>query len=287
MRIELDEILKNFPKRYPNSHKGSYGKVLNISGSKYYSGAAIFSSLSALKSGAGYITLACPSEITSIISSYTPDVTLFPLKSENGAIAKEAASVLSDKAAEYDVISIGSGLSQENNTKEFVADFLNKIEKPVIIDADGLNAIAFYDIKKLPSKAIITPHPKELSRLLNVSIDEIQEHREEYAKTASKKYSCITVLKGMNTIVTDGSKYYINNSGNSALAKAGTGDVLTGLISGLYAQKKDLFYSAALGVYIHGLAADIAALKTTEYGLLASELIEYIPEAIKKITLKY
>lgn len=281
MRIELNDL--KIPKRRKDSHKGTYGKILNISGSKYYTGAAILSSLAALKSGAGYVTLACPEEIAPVISSFTPDITLFPLKSENGVISIEAISSLKNKSLDYNVISIGSGLSDTSCTQKFVIEFLKQTTKPVVIDADALNAIAAYNFTILPPKTIITPHPKELSRLLNTSTTEIQSNREKYAVIAAKKYNCIAVLKGMNTVVTDGENIYINTSGCSALAKAGTGDVLTGIISGLYAQSENLFSSAALGTYIHGLAADIAAEELSEYGLLASELINYIPKAIKKL----
>lgn len=283
MRINLAEILERFPVRMKNSHKGSYGKIINFAGSKYYTGAAFLSSISALKAGAGYVTLACPDSIFPIISSYTPDITLFPMKSKNGCIDSSYSDIAIEKAEEYDIISLGSGLSMEECTQRFVLNFLEKITKPIIIDADGLNAIANNNFCKFPSQAIITPHPKELARILNVSVLEIQSNRVDYALKTAQKYACIVVLKGMNTIVTDGNNVYINSSGNSALSKAGSGDVLTGIIAGFAAQKCDLFTAAALGVYIHGLAADIAIEDTTEYGLLASELVSYIPKAIKKI----
>lgn len=283
MRVDLSEILKNFPLRKKDSHKGSYGKIINFAGSKYYTGAAFLSSISALKAGAGYVTLACPEEVSSVISCYTPDITLFPLNSENGCIDDSSTDLAIKKSLEYDIISLGSGLSTEETTQKFVLNFLERVKKTIIIDADGLNAIANQNSHKLPSKTIITPHPKELSRILNISVDEIQSNRIDYAVKTAQKYSCVVVLKGMNTVVTDGNKVYINNSGNSALSKAGSGDVLTGLIAGFAAQKCDLFTSASVGVYIHGLAADIAIEETTEYGLLASELVNYIPKAIKKV----
>ncbi len=284
MRIGLNDLLKNFPKRLEDSHKGTYGKILNIAGSKYFPGAAILSSLSALKVGAGYVTLACPEQIAQSIISYCPDITILPLQSENtGIIDINSVKILSEYITKFDVISVGSGLTTELCTQNFIVDFLGSVQKPVIIDADGLNAIAAQNFNKLPQQTIITPHPMELSRLLNISVKEIQSEREKFAISASKKYNCITVLKGKNTIVTDGFDIYVNTTGNSALAKAGSGDVLTGIISGLYAQSGKLFDSAAFGTYIHGLAADIAISEFTEYGLLASELLRFIPKAIEKI----
>ncbi|MCR5260724.1 MAG: NAD(P)H-hydrate dehydratase [Candidatus Gastranaerophilales bacterium] len=285
MRIELEEILQYFPKRIQNSHKGTYGKILNIAGSEFYAGAAILSSLSALKTGAGYVTLACPSQICSSVISYTPDITIFPLKNTNGCINTDSVNTVLNKLTEYDVFSIGSGLSQNAETQKFVTEFLSKADKPCVIDADALNAISAAHSVKLPEKSVITPHPRELSRLLDVSVETIQTDREKYAQTASEKYNCTVVLKGHETVVADGNRIYINKSGNSALAKAGSGDVLTGMISGIGAQmkNKDLFYAASLGVYLHGLAAETGSENTTEYGLLASEIIDYIPQAIKYI----
>ena len=284
MRIELKDILKDFPKRQQDSHKGSFGKILNIAGSKFYAGAAILSSLAALKTGAGYVTLACPDTISASINAYSPDITIFPLKSADGiSISPENIEILTKKAEEFDVISIGSGLSQTDDVKNFVIHFLQNVKKPIIIDADGLNTISEQKEKKLPKNSIITPHPKELSRLLYLPVDEIQSDREKYAKLAAKNLKTIVVLKGHRTIVTDGEKTYINASGNSALAKAGSGDVLTGMIAGILAQNKNLFSAAALGVYLHGKVGEAGSEEQSEYGLLASEIIKYIPKAIMKI----
>lgn len=282
MRIELEDILKYFPERKAVSHKGTYGKILNIAGSKFYTGAAILSSISALKTGAGYVTLACPEDICGIVAAYSPDITLFPTENTNGCISESNTKFILKKASDYDVCSIGSGLSQNPETQNFVISFLTQINKPCVTDADALNAVAAKKFTELPEKSVITPHPAELARLLNVTVGTIQSYRENYAVMAAEKYNCTVVLKGHETVVTDGEKIYVNKTGNSALAKAGTGDVLTGMIAGLAAQMKntDIFYAASLGVYLHGLAADIAAKETTEYSLLASELINYIPAAI-------
>ena len=187
------------------------------------------------------------------------------------------------KAEDYDVISIGSGLSDNPDTKKLILDFLSKNDKPTVVDADALNAIAASGFTELNKNTIITPHPREMSRLLNVETSEILSNREKYVLEAAKKFKCIAILKGKDTLVTDGEDIYTNKTGSSALAKAGTGDVLTGMISGLLAQSKNSLYSAAAGVYLHGLTADIAENLTTKYGLLASELIDCIPQSIMKI----
>lgn len=283
MRIGVKEIIHDFPKRLPYSHKGTYGKILNIAGSAYYAGAAILSSLSALKIGAGYVTLACPENIATAVISYTPDITIFPLKTNGISSTSENIYTLLKKAEDYDVISIGSGLSDNPETKKLILDFLSKNDKPTVIDADALNAIAASGFTELNKNTIITPHPREMSRLLNVETSEILSNREKYVLEAAKKFNCIAILKGKDTLVTDGEDIYTNKTGSSALAKAGTGDVLTGMISGLLAQSKNSLYSAAAGVYLHGLTADIAENLTTKYGLLASELIDCIPQSIMKI----
>ena len=170
----------------------------------------------------------------------------------------------------------------EENTR-FVADFVTQNQKPIVIDADGLNSISNSEIDKISGKSIITPHPKELSRLIKVPVEIIQSDREYYAVETAKSLETIVVLKGHNTIVTDGEQIYINKSGCSALAKAGSGDVLTGMITGLLAQTKNPLNSAILGVFLHGLTGDIAAKSLTEYGVLASDLLNFIPKAIKEI----
>lgn len=290
MRYELEQITKFFPQRIQNSHKGTFGRILNISGSQNYSGAAILSSLSALKSGAGYVTLACPDVIVKSIASYSPDITFIPLKSTAiGSISKENTNSIIHRIKEFDIISIGSGLTTNEETKSFVLELLKNIEKPIIIDADALNIIASENIKNVPKNSIMTPHPKELSRLLNVSVEEIQANREKFAIIGAEKYNTVMVLKGHETVVTDGKNIYINKTGNSALAKAGSGDVLTGITAGIAAQMKKnmpenfLFYVATNSVFLHGMAGELASKDLTKYSVLASEQIKYIPQAIKKI----
>lgn len=285
-QIDIETAKNLLPKRFADSNKSTYGKILNIAGSKFYQGAAYLSSISALKVGAGYLTLACPDCILGNIASQTPDLTFLPSRSfNNESIASDNAPNILEKIDSYNSISLGCGLSTNWSTIEFVGKFLQKYNSniPIVIDADGLNAISVMRIEKLPHNTIITPHPKELSRLLEVEVEEINKNRIKYAQAASQKYNCITVLKGHNTIITDGKTTYINNTGNSGLAKAGTGDVLTGIITGLLAQKLSLINSAVLGTFIHGLCADLAKEEYSEYGILASNLLKYIPLAIKKI----
>ena len=271
------------PKRTQNSNKSTYGRILNIAGSAFYPGAAYLSSVSALRIGAGYVSLACIPQLINVISSMAPEITYLPLNSSSiGCI--DSNNNIKDLSS-YNVISLGCGITTNESTKKFILELISLINERqrLIIDADGINIIAMNKSNIYLKNAIITPHPKELSRLLNVSVAEINDNREKYARITSQTYECITVLKGNQTIVTNGEKIYINQSGNSALAKAGTGDVLTGIIAGLAAQKLSPLDAALAGVFIHGLSGDIASSDMTEYSVLASDIIDYIPFALKEI----
>lgn len=263
------------PVRAEFSNKGTFGKVLNVAGSEYYSGAAYLSSISALKVGCGYVALSSSPKCLATVAAITPDIVYVPL------------SIVKDNLDTYDVVSIGCGLSVETSTiilfKSLIST-LSSMDKPVLIDADGLNILAKKKLYKLPKNLIITPHPMEAARLLKVDITKILNKPVDYAKKLSKKYNCTTVLKMHSTIVcSKDMEIYINNTGNSALAKAGSGDVLTGIISGLLAQKMSLFEAAKLGVYLHGRTGEIASSMLTEYSVLASDLLKYIPLAIVDI----
>lgn len=276
-------VFGKLPQRPEDSNKGTFGRVLNVAGSANYSGAAYLSSVAALKIGAGYLRLACPDVIIPVIASMTPEITFEPLTStKNGVIASD--NKIKDLFS-YDVISIGCGISTDEETRDFLFSFLNELNarQKVVIDADGINILAGHKGEISLKNIVITPHPKELSRLLNVSMEEIIDNREKYARITSQTFECITVLKGHKTIVTDGEKIFINSSGNSALAKAGSGDVLTGFISGLLAQKMLPIDAAVLGVFLHGLAGDIASEDFTKYSVLASDIIDYLPFAIKEL----
>lgn len=261
--------LPKLPKREENSNKGTYGKILNVSGSEYMTGAAYLSSVSALKIGAGYIELASHKNVLRAVSAMCPEIVLAPIE--------RIPKILETS----NVLAIGCGLSTTDDAVELFKNTISLAENiPTVIDADGLNILSKTDTA-LPDKVILTPHPKEASRLLDVPLDDVLNNMELSAKEITKRHKCVTVLKSHQTIVTDGRTVYYNTTGNSALAKAGSGDVLTGMISGLLAQKMNIFDAACLGVYLHGLAGDLAKNDLTAYGVLASDTIRYIPYALK------
>ena len=273
----MDYKLPKLPKRSENSNKGTFGKVLNISGSEYMTGAGFLSSVSALKVGAGYVELASCERALNVVATLAPEVVLAPL------------SKIPELISNATVLLIGCGLSTSDTAKRIVKTVL-PAQIPTVVDADGLNILAespeiLHSAKNDKIKNLIfTPHPKEASRLLNCELEDVLNDMENSAKKICEKYNCITVLKSHNTIVSDGNKIYKNTTGNSALAKAGSGDVLAGIIAGLLAQKMTPFDASCLGVYIHGLAGDLAKNDLTAYGVLASDTVRYIPNALKKLT---
>ncbi len=276
------------PYRPDNSNKGTFGNVLTVAGSGSMTGAAFLSAYSSLKSGAGYVTLACPLSIVPSVASAAPEIVYLPLEeTKNRTISEDAFEVVYEKAIKSSCVLIGPGLSTENPAFEFVLELtkaLNKAEIPVIYDADALNCFAMCGDCVLPENSIITPHPKELSRLMKVPVEEILKDRIASALKASRKLNTTVVLKGQRTVIADvEGNVYINPTGNSALAKAGTGDVLSGMIAGFAAQGLPLLEAAQLAVYVHGLAGEAASEDLTEYCVCASDLLDYIPDAIKII----
>lgn len=269
----MEYKLPNLPERIENSNKGTYGKILNVSGSEYMTGAAILSSISALKVGAGYVELASHPNTLKAAAYIAPEIVLAPVEKISQLIPQST------------ILTIGCGLSQSDEAVEIFINTIklaNKHNIKTVIDADGLNILSKNHID-IPKESILTPHPKEASRLLDTSLENVLSNMELAAKEITDKYNCITVLKSHRTIVTNQNHtIYKNTSGNSALAKAGSGDVLAGIISGLLAQNMDSFDAACLGVYLHGLSGDIAKNDLTTYGVLASDTIRYIPLAIKE-----
>lgn len=266
------------PVREQFSNKGTFGKVLNIAGSEYYTGAAYLSSISALKVGCGYVALSSSPKVINTMALKTSDIVFVPIT--------DVKKVLNN----YDVVSLGCGLSTDLSVSilfKSLLESLSKFEGPVILDADGLNLLSKMKNVELPQNLIITPHPKEASRLLKVEVEEILDNPMNYAKVLSETYNCTTVLKLHSTVVcSKEGDIYVNETGNSALAKAGSGDVLTGMIAGLCAQKMPLFEAAKLAVYLHGKAGEIASGMLSEYSVLASDLLKYIPLAITDTLVK-
>lgn len=261
------------PLRTETANKGTFGRVLNISGSNYMPGAAYLSSIAALTSGCGYVFLASEERVIDAVAAQTQNIVFAPLTDIDIHL----------KTA--DVLLIGCGISTTQKAQNIFKNTLkNMPDIPTVIDADGLNILAEWIEPQLPSKLIITPHIKEASRLLGVKVQDITANLELHAKELSKKYNCTTVLKSSETVVCSANfEIYHNEKRNSALAKAGSGDVLSGIIAGLLAQGLDEFNAAKTGVHIHRLAGEYAKNDLTEFAVLANDQIRYISYAFKKL----
>lgn len=278
------------PERKKETHKGTYGHLFVIGGSPGLTGAVCLACLSALRTGCGMVTAGVPESTNDIFEIKITEVMSKPLP-ESGR--KTISPLAVEKCLDFieknaDGVVIGPGISTDTGPQLFFNQTFPHIKKPVVIDADGLKLLS-KNLDFLGNKSgqiIITPHPGEMSVLTGLSITEIQSKREKISAEFAKKYSVIVVLKGYRTIVSDGEKTYVNLTGNPGMATAGSGDVLSGIIGGLVVQGFSLWKSAVMGVYIHGLAGDIAAKKYGEYSLIAGDIIEFLPEAIKHIQQK-
>lgn len=262
------------PKRIENSNKSTYGRVLNFAGSDYMSGAAYLSSVSALKTGCGYCFLCSTDRVMDIVAAKTSNIVFLPL------------SDLTQNLDSFDVVMCGCGLSQSDVTLAKLTDLFAGLnpKTPLVIDADAINLISKTPqifLSKRFEKVIMTPHPKEAARLLNSSVGDVLADVRLSAEKIAAKYNCVTVLKTHNTVIVSPSgEFYENHTGNNSMAKAGSGDVLTGMISGIVAQGANLFEAAVLGVYLHGMSGEIASKSLTNYSVMADDLIANIPNAI-------
>lgn len=278
------------PTRPADSNKSTFGHVLNIAGSLNFRGAAYLSSASALRTGAGYVTLAAIPQVIDAVAAQLPDAVFLPLPQKGAAISPEAIELVLPRLSRETICAFGCGISAigaaPSDLTGLVETFLEKIlvqKIPLVLDADGLNGLAQSSKEfHFGGNAVMTPHPGELSRLLHTDIATIQKNRIDAACAASKKWDAVVILKGKNSVIACGEKFHINDSGNSALAKAGSGDCLTGIVAGLLAQKMEPFDAAKLGAHIHGLAGEIASRELSEFGVLASDLPRYIARAIQK-----
>lgn len=260
--------------RLEYSHKGNFGHTLVIAGSPGFTGAAVISSGAAVKSGAGLVTLAVFSECLSAVSSCIPEVMTADLDN------KDRLSELLKKA---DSVAFGPGLGNTNRTLELLKYVLEKSTAPVVIDADGINALA-KDISllhKLKNRCILTPHLGEFSRISGLSIEEISKDRIKAAKNFAEKHSVIILLKGYNTIITDGSEVYVNTTGNSSMANGGMGDTLTGITASLISQKYSVFDSGKIGSFLHGYIGEKLSKKA--FIVTAEDIIKNISVYLKQL----
>ena len=278
---------KTLPSRENNSNKGNFGKALLITGSKKYKGAASLSVSAALRGGCGYVLYYGPEGLSSMLLELYPEVVFHTHKDEE----KRDVALICELSAKSKVTLIGSGSDCNDSTKDAVLGLLGTVGGTLILDADAINVLSemgkdgLRALREAKREVIITPHPLEFSRLTGTDVSEIQLHRIETARKFAAESRCTVVLKGASTVVTNGSEVYINGSGSSALAKAGSGDVLSGFLASLSASVElSPVKSAALAAYIHGKAGDNLALEYSTYGVTPSDLPLEIARCISKIS---
>lgn len=268
--LDITIIQKIFQKRLPDSNKGTHGHALIIAGSKSKMGAAIIAAKACLRAGAGLVTVSIPKKERVIVFTSIPEA-MIEFREE------------SKEWSHYNSFAIGPGIGTDKSAENLLKLLISKVNLPIVFDADGLNILAKNQdwFSKLPSKSILTPHPKEFDRLFGNHDSE--EERRATAITKSTELKLIIILKGHQTFITDGNESYQNTTGNSGLAKAGSGDALTGMITAFLAQGYEPIHATILGVYLHGLAADSTLESQSEESMMITDVIENLGKAFKKI----
>lgn len=289
LNTEIPSSFKeNLAKRKSNSHKGSYGRVAIIAGSKGMTGASYLCSQSALRSGSGLVYSVVPKSIEEIMSIKLTEVIVKSVEDDGkGYFTRNSLPSILNEIENMDAIAIGPGIGVDRDRLYILEEIMKNYHKPIILDADAINCLSIKPnlLYNRIEETIITPHPGELARFLGKSIEEVQANRIFYCKYASDKYNIMVALKGSQTVVTYPGlrEVYVNNTGNPGMATAGSGDVLTGMIVSFIGQGIKSIEALKLAVFAHGLAGDLAVLDKGEYSLIASDIIENIYKSINKI----
>lgn len=270
------------PKRSSICHKGTFGKLLNIAGSRQYSGAAVLSTRAALRSGVGLCTLAAPASTVKALTGSLVENTFLPLpETKNGFIGESACEYIAELLPKMNAVSIGCGLGNSENTRKIVEYVVKNASCPIIIDADGINCLsANIDVlKERTGDTVITPHPLEFARISKMKLGDVQSDRIGAAKKFAREYHTVVLLKGAYSIISDsmGDEVVVNPTGNSALAKGGSGDILTGMIGAMLAQGVDAYHAAASAAYCHGYAAELVSKEKFAPCVVGSDIIEALP----------
>ena len=275
--LDIKTASKLLPKREPFSHKGSFGRALLICGSKNMVGCCALATEGALRSGVGIVTLAFPDCLYSSLTSRLTENLFLPLSTNNdGVISSDSITTILNACEDSDVIMVGCGLGINKSTKELVKVLITQNKKPLIIDADALNCLSEFNdvLLNKTCEILLTPHPGEMSRLCGLNVSDIEENREEIIVDFCKTYKVNVLLKGHETLICNSSadSLYVNKTGNTGLSKGGAGDLLSGIIAGLApSMKGNLFDSAVLGAFVHGMSADLLKNDMSEYSILPSD----------------
>ena len=282
-----NDDLPKLPNRAEDSHKGDFGRVLVIGGSRGMAGAPALSGMAAMRSGAGLVSLAVPGGIQATVASFEPAyMTIGCGDDKTSVLTQSHSEKLLEVADGMSAVALGPGMGTEAGTVELVHSLLNELKLPVVLDADGLNALSkeISILKNSPASRILTPHPGEFARLAGEKCGESDDSRITHAAELAQQGGAgnvIVVLKGHRTVVTDGKKHSLNTTGNAGMATGGTGDCLTGMIVALVAQGLEPFDAARLGAHVHGLAGDLAAAELGKISMTAQDLIAFLPTAFQ------
>jgi len=282
------EAAELLPDRPPDAHKGTFGRIVVIAGSVGYTGAAALTAESALRSGAGLVTLGVPASLNDILEAKLTEVITRPLpETESRALSPDAVPVVREMLATADALALGPGLSRRPGTQELVRAVISEVDLPCVVDADGLNALSPEAIGARAGSAplVLTPHPGEMSRLAGRTVADIRGKRQEVARAVAVNARATVLLKGEASVVADqDGEVYINPTGNSGLASGGTGDVLTGIVAALLGRGLSGIEAGALGAYIHGAAGDAAATDVGEISMTAGDVLDRLPRVYRSLT---
>ena len=286
--IDDSDAIKLLPLRKPDAHKGDYGKLFVLAGSTGLTGAASMTSMAALRCGTGLVVLGCPSSLNAIMETKLTEVMTKPLPDvkKRGCLAIRGMGEIRQQIEWADAVAIGPGIGTHHETVELIQRLVSQIDKPMVIDADGLNCLAKNPdiLKQHKGQLVISPHPGEFSRLSGYSMDEIAGNHLKLALSFAKEYDLTIILKGAPSIIAEPSGgIYINDSGNEGMATAGSGDVLTGLIGGFLAQGMTATDAAVLATYLHGSAGDLASDIQGARGMIAGDILDFVPEALLEL----
>jgi ADP-dependent NAD(P)H-hydrate dehydratase len=276
--------LPRLPERPADAHKGLFGRVLVVAGSRGMSGAAVLCASAALRGGAGLVYLAVPEDLLPLVAPANPCYLTVPLPGDRaGRLGGSALDPLVERVRASTVAVLGPGLGQSADLGKVVRAVLERTTVPLVLDADALNLLAGHLewLRAHAGPVVLTPHPGEFARLLGGDTAGVQAQRQGLAARFAVEHGVVLALKGHGTVVTDGQRRYVNTTGNPGMATGGTGDVLAGLIGALLGQGLEAFEAAQLGVYLHGLAGDLARDEVGEVSLIASDLLGALPRAFR------
>lgn len=277
--LNHDQVLRLLPDRDPRAHKGNFGKILLLCGSRGYTGAAALAAMGSLRSGAGLVYLAVPECIYEIEAVKLTEAIVLPLPSRDGTYAVEAAQEVRALLATIDAVLIGPGMGQSEGALAVLEEVLDHFDGPIVVDADGLNLMATHKVllRRRNGPTVLTPHEGEFKRLA----PDFQGDRLSSAVEFANEHGCILVLKGHETLITDSAVCYRNSTGNPGMAVGGSGDVLAGMIVSLLGQGIEPLQAAALGAWLHGAAGDLSAGRLGQYAMLPTDLLEDLPRLMK------